>query len=219
MLNNEFTKEMVVAFNANATDGYDLGKDAKSPVNNLVNDTYFPLDGKNEYVISTLPFDIEKRIPIALKCNSRSSFKITVGSLINFDLAENIFIHDKLTGTYHDIKNGYYDVTIDSESKDRFEITFKNPSLTTADAEVLKSFTVFQNNESNELVISNAQLIDMKSCYVYDILGKVIFSKEKLGSNSQYLFPTSSLSDGVYIVKLKTSNNLEVNKKVIVKKK
>jgi len=219
MLNNEFTKEMVVAFNTNATDGYDLGKDAKSPVNNLANDTYFPLDGKNEYVISTLPFDIEKRIPIALKCNSRASFKITVGSLINFDLAENIFIHDKLTGTYHDIKNGYYDVTIDSESKDRFEITFKNPSLTTADAEVLKSFTVFQNNETNELVISNAQLIDMKSCYVYDILGKVIFSKEKLGSNDQYVFPTNSLRDGVYIVKLKTSNNLEVSKKVIVKKK
>lgn len=219
MLNNEFTKEMVVAFNANATDGYDLGKDAKSPVNNLVNDTYFPLDGKNEYVISTLPFDIEKRIPIALKCNSRASFKMTVGSLINFDLAENIFIYDKLSGIYHDIKNGYYDVTIDSESKDRFEITFKNPSLTTADSEVLKSFTVFQNNESNELVISNTQLIDMKSCYVYDIHGKVIFSKEKLGSNNQYVFPTSSLSDGVYIVKLKTSNNLEVSKKVIVKKK
>lgn len=219
MLNNEFTKEMVVAFNTNATDGYDLGKDAKSPLNNLANDTYFPLDGKNEYVISTLPFDIEKRIPIALKCNSRASFKITVGSLINFDLAENIFIYDKLTGTYHDIKNGYYDVTIDSESKDRFEITFKNPSLTTADAEVLKSFTVFQNNESNELVISNTQLINMKSCYVYDILGKVIFSKEKLGSNSQYVFPTNSYSDGVYIVKLKTSNNLEVSKKVIVKKK
>ena len=151
--------------------------------------------------------------------SSPASFKITVGSLINFDLAENIFIYDKLSGIYHDIKNGYYDVTIDSESKDRFEITFKNPSLTTADSEVLKSFTVFQNNESNELVISNTQLIDMKSCYVYDIHGKVIFSKEKLGSNNQYLFPTSSLSDGVYIVKLKTSNNLEVSKKVIVKKK
>jgi len=59
----------------------------------------------------------------------------------------------------------------------------------------------------------------MKSCSVYDILGKVLFSKEKLGSNDQYVFPTNSLRDGVYIVKLKTSNNLEVSKKVIVKKK
>ena len=219
MLNNEFTKEMVVAFNSNATDGYDLGKDAKSPVNNLVNDTYFPLDGKNEFVISSLPFDIEKRIPIALKCNSRATFKMTVGSLVNFDLADDIFIYDKLTATYHDIKNGYYDVTIDSESKDRFEITFKNPALSTTDSQILKSFTVFQNNESNELVISNPQLVDMKSCYVYDISGKVILGKEKLGGYNQYVFPTNSLSDGVYIVKLKTLDNLETSKKVIVKKK
>jgi hypothetical protein len=219
VLNNEYVRQIALAFNSNATDGYDLGKDAKSPVNNLVNDTYFPLDGKNEYVISTLPFDMEKRIPIALKCNSRASFKITVGSLINFDLADDIFIYDKLTATYHDIKNGYYDVTIDSESKDRFEITFKNPALSITDSQILKSFTVFQNNDSNELVISNPQLVDMKSCYIYDILGKVILGKEKLGSDNQYVFQTSSLSDGVYIVKLKTLDNLETSKKVIVKKK
>lgn len=219
LINNAFVKQMALAFNPNTTDGYDPGMDAKSADKNLTSDTYFPLDDKNQYVISTLPFDIEKRIPIALKCNSRASFKLTVGSLINFDLADTIFIYDKLTATYHDIKNGYYDVTLDAESKDRFEITFKNPALSTTDSEISKSLTVFQNNDANELVVSNPQLIDMKSCFVYDILGKVIFGKESLGNKNQYAFSTTSLSDGVYIVKMKTSANLEISKKVIVKKK
>lgn len=218
ILNNEFTKEMVLAFNPNATDGYDLGKDAKSSVNNLPTDTYFPLDDKNQYVISTLPFDIDKRIPIALKCNSRASFKLTVGNLLNFDLADDIFIYDKLTATYHDIKNGYYDVTLDGESKDRFELTFKNAALSTTDAAILKSFTVFQNNDTNELVVANPKQIDLKSFYVYDILGKVIFGKERLGTKNEYTFSTTSLSDGVYITKMKTSDNLEISKKIIIKK-
>ncbi|KAB1156599.1 T9SS sorting signal type C domain-containing protein [Flavobacterium luteum] len=219
IVNNDFVKQMVLAFNPNATDGYDIGKDAKSADKNLASDTYFPLDNKNEYVISTLPFDVEKRIPFAVKCKARTSFKFMVGSLLNFDLTDEIYVYDKVTGLYHDIKNGYYEVTLDSGSEDRFEITFKNASLSTEDLSNIKSCMVFQDNDSELLTIDNPKLLDLKTCSIYDISGKLIFNTKQLGSNNRYAFTSSSFSDGVYVVKLNTKDNLVITKKIIISKK
>jgi hypothetical protein len=58
---------------------------------------------------------------------------------------------------------------------------------------------------------------ELKTCYVYDILGKLIFSKIGLGSKTNYSFSTSNLSDGIYIVKLETNEKTEIGQKVIVK--
>ena len=219
VINNDFVKQMVLAFNPNTTDGFDSGMDAKSADKNLASDTYFPLDNKNEYVISTLPFDIDKRIPFAVKCKARTSFKFMVGSLPNFDLADEIYVYDKATGLYHDIINGYYEVTLDNGSEDRFEITFKNASLSTEDLSNIKSCLVFQDNDSELLTIDNPKLLDLKTCSIYDISGKLIFNTKQLGSNNRYTFTSSSFSDGVYVVKLNTKDNLEITKKIIISKK
>lgn len=219
LINSQIIKEMVLAFRQDASDLYDLGLDAKTPINTYTYDTYFPLDDKNEYVISTLPFDVEKRIPFAVKCDAQTSFKFTVGSLLNFDLTDEIYVYDKVTSQYHDIKNGYYEVSLEKGTKDRFEITFKNASLSTDDLADIKSFTVFQNNDSNQLIISNPKLLDLKSCSIYDISGKLVFNTTKLGSNNQYAFSSASFSDGLYIVKLNTKDNLEIDKKIIIAKK
>jgi len=142
-----------------------------------------------------------------------------VGSLPNFDLADEIYVYDKATGLYHDIINGYYEVTLDNGSEDRFEITFKNASLSTEDLSNIKSCLVFQDNDSELLTIDNPKLLDLKTCSIYDISGKLIFNTKQLGSNNRYTFTSSSFSDGVYIVKLKTKNNLEIDKKIIISKK
>ena len=219
IVNNDFVKQMVLAFNPNATDGYDIGKDAKSADKNLASDTYFPLDNKNEYVISTLPFDVDKRIPFAVKCKAKTSFKFMVGSLPNFDLTDEIYVYDKVTGLYHDIINGFYEVTLDNGSEDRFEITFKDASLSTEDLSNIKSCNVFQDNDSNLLTISNPKLLDLKTCSIYDISGKLIFMTKQLGSNNRYVFSSSSFSDGVYVVKLNTKDDIEITKKIIISKK
>jgi hypothetical protein len=54
---------------------------------------------------------------------------------------------------------------------------------------------------------------------VYDISGKLIFRKQALGSDNEYVFSTASFTDGVYVVKLATTDNLEIVKKVIISKK
>lgn len=220
VLNNQYSREVALAFNNQATDGFDLGMDAKAPEYSLPNDAYFPLDAENQFVISTLPFGIDKRIPFAFKAGAQTTFKVTVGNLINFTEAENIYLHDKTTGLYHDIKNNFFEVTLPAGSvvKDRFEITFRDASLSTNANTLAGSLTVYQNNETDNLTIANPQMIDLKSCAIYDIAGKLLLAKNKLGSNAEYVFPTSNLSDGVYIIRINSSDDREMGVKVIVKK-
>ena len=117
---------------------------------------------------------------------------------------------------YHDIKNAEYEVSLPSGvNNNGFEITFVNNALSTND-NVASNFDVFQNNGSGFLTIKNPKAIDLKACTLYDVSGKTILSKEKLGTNLSYEYSTVGLSEGVYIVKLITGANQEITKKVSI---
>jgi hypothetical protein len=217
IINDQITREITLAFNPNTTDGFDKAMDASSN-ENLTNDVYFPINAI-PFVISTLPFDIDKRIPITMKIGTQSSVKVFVGGLINFDGSDEIYLYDNLTGIYHDIKNGFYEVTLPvGNYTNRFQITFKNTALTNA-ISIKNSFSIVQNNINQLLSISNPNAIELISVTLFDVLGKQIFDKRDLGSESMYEFSTLSLSEGIYIVKLKTIDGQSLNQKMIIEKK
>ena len=220
-MNDEFTRETTLAFNNNATDGYDLGLDAIAPQSNLPRDIFFPLDADKQYVISTLPFDIDKKMPIAFKADIPTTFKVSVNTLVNFDLAQEIFIHDKLTDVYYDIKNSFFSITLPPGiNKTRFEITFKNDNSTLGlNDEVMASFEVFQNNDNQELTIFNALQKELYAVELYDVTGKLVINKTNLGSSEHLQISTSGLSNGVYFVKLLTQDNVSVAKKIAISRK
>lgn len=217
ILNNQFTREVVLAFNPNANDGLDVAFDAPTQEVNLPTDAYFPLTTDNQFVISTLPFDINKRIPFALKATNQSTFRVYVGNIINFNEAENIYLFDGETNIYHDIKNGYVDITLlaGGTTTNRFEVTFLNETLS-INEEISNQLIITQNNVNELLTIHNPNLINLKSASLFDITGKLIFTNKDLGTNDSYSFSTSNLSDSIYIIKLVTNENQEIGKKVSI---
>lgn len=218
VMNNQISSEIALAFNPNSQDGYEPAFDVTSPVNNPQNSVYFPLDDAKQYVISTLPFEITKRIPLALQATGTTNFVIKVGELINFDLSDEIYIYDKITEMYHDIKNGEFQGTVSNEDlKSRYEVTFINhrlskPIVTDAD------FIVYQDNASSVLTISNPNLLGVSSVGLFDMSGKLIFDYSNLSVKDQYQFPTTQLSEAIYIVKIKTSDDRDFGKKIIIKR-
>ncbi|WP_329805750.1 T9SS type A sorting domain-containing protein [Flavobacterium facile] len=222
ILNNEKSSEIAMAFNPNTTDGYDIGYDAISPevYANAVNLVHFTQDNNNKKcAITTLPFNIDKRIPIAFKCAAQSTFKVRVSDIINFTDSENVYIHDKETGIYFDIKNNEFSMNLPAgENATRFEVTFKNFEVLANNNNSLASdsFEVFQNNKNAMLTIVNTLNKDVLNCTVYDVTGKLVITKKNLGKNNLIELPTNALSDGVYIVKLNTADNVSVEKKIIV---
>ena len=215
LLNNEAVRQSVLAFLPTATDGVDFAMDAKSPDPANTMDMYFVINN-GEYIIEAIDFDINKRIPIGFKNPTPANFKIAVGEIINFDGTENVYIHDKELDIYHNIKNMAYEMELPAGTNNtRYEITFVNSALGVAVVST-DGFDLIQNNASQTLTVSNPKSIDLKSVSLYDITGKLIFSKTKLGIKNNYQFSTSGISDAVYIVKILTANNEEFGKKVTV---
>ncbi len=215
-MNNQFTRQIGLVLIPEATDGIDRGIDAKSPAENtLPNDVYFLLNN-DRYVIEGIPFDVNKRIKVGVKSVANTSFNFKLAHVINFDQSQNVYIYDGLTQTYHDIKNGNYDVILPGGIiNDRFEITFTATALNTV-VNLEESFGIFQNNNNQLLQIENPTLIDLQSVLLFDVSGKVIFVKEKLGIENEYQFSTAGISDGIYIVKIVTKENQSISHKIIV---
>jgi hypothetical protein len=200
------------------TNGFDSAADARASSDTAPFSFYHILEGSDkEYAMSFSPFDINKKCPVGFRNNIPATFKIKViGTLYGFDDNQMVYLHDKTTDLYHDIKNAEYEVSLPAGvNNNGYEITFVENALSTND-NVASNFDVFQNNGSGFLTIKNPEAIDLKSCTLYDVSGKTILSKANLGSNVSYEYSTVGLSEGVYIVKLITGANQEITKKVSI---
>ncbi|SHL77833.1 T9SS type A sorting domain-containing protein [Flavobacterium xinjiangense] len=217
LLNNEGVRQLALAFIPEATDGVDRAMDAMSSSDDSAADVYFVLED-SEFVINALKFDIDKSIPIGFRNTGEANYKITVKEILNFTGASNVYIHDKVKDLFYDIKNSFHELTLPSGVNNKqYEITFKNKASLGLEEKAIQNFVVYQNNTEKSLTISNSLLMDLATCSLYDVAGKIIFSKKDLGTDASYKFPTSGLSDGIYIVKLATKDKIEVGKKIIIK--
>jgi hypothetical protein len=215
LLDNGPVSQMVLAFDPFSTDGVDRAMDAASPNDGPANN-YFVING-NEYIIEVMPFDIDKKIPIGFRNYAEANYKITVNEMLNLPEVTDVYLHDKTTNLYYDIKNSIYDLTLPAGTYNtQYEITFKNGTLGVDDVVSLR-FVVDQDNANKNLIINNPLQLELSACSLYDVVGRLIFTKSQLGKDSSYTFPTSNLRDGIYIVKLTTNDKSEMGKKIIVK--
>jgi hypothetical protein len=216
ILNNQYTRQIALAFLPDATDAVDPGIDALSPNNDLPNDAYFYLENDN-YVIQGINFDVDKRVKLGVKVTGNSSFRFNLLESINFDPNQNVYLFDADSNIYHNLKESDYYVTLsEGVYNNRFEITFKNAALN--NEEILSNnLFVNQNNDNQVLMISNPKSIEINSATLYDITGKLITKKLDVKSNLNYEISTASLSDGVYVIQLISNDSQSFSQKVIVK--
>ena len=215
IINNQFTRQLALAFVPQATDGTDVGIDALNMDSSLPNDVTFWLEDAG-YIIQGVNFDETKKIPLAVKVTTNSTFKFYIPDVINFNFSDNIYIYDTLDESYHDIKNGTYEVTIaPGIYHDRFMITFKNQTLGTNENSI-SPFIVFQDNAISSLKVSNPNMLPVKSFKLYDILGRTVLSKKDLEKNQNYIFSTIGLSSGIYIAEFLTNDNVKFIEKIAI---
>lgn len=216
-LNNQGVRRMTLAFNPNATDGLDHAMDAEAIDYHPV-DVFFPIENR-EYNIQSVAFDINKKIPIGFRTNVAAVFGMTVSELVDFDASQNIYLHDKIADTYHDIKNGLHEINLPiGTNKDQYEITFTTAILNTQ-SHTFSVIDVLQNNANQELTISNPALLSLSSVSLYDMAGKLIFNKKNTTVNEKYTYSTAGISEGVYIVKIVNSDNRDFSKKITVSRR
>ena len=215
--NTYWVSNMTLAFDSLATDGADHAMDAISFSSGNPVDVYFLLNN-NKFSIDVINFDVNKRIPIGVKNNAQADFKIKIQNIVNFYDADHIYIHDKDNDVYHEITiTDSYDFTMPpGDNKTRFEITFLNTPVLSTENIIISDLDVLQNNFTKNLTINNPKFKALKEINIYDLTGKLIFNKSKLGNEKNYQFSTSSFSDAIYAVKITTEDGQIEGKKILV---
>lgn len=224
------TRDMVIAFYDQATDGYDRGLDGLS-AQDLKTDAYFPIGDDNNrkpYVINGIKFDQNKQVPISFKIQNQSKLDIKVVEEVKKPYT-NAYIFDRVENTYQQITGGM-SATFNLPSgtyDNRFFVVFRSPNVKRDIPQtelnekliVMENVTFFQNNPLQQLEISNPEGYVIKSALVYDMNGKLVIQEKNLGDQSKYSFYTGNLSDGVYLVKLLTEDDIAIDYKAIVHNK
>lgn len=205
---------LALGFDESATDGIDHAMDAQAS-GGIPIDIYFALDNQ-EFGISVIDFDINKRVPLGLKNNAPHTFQITVSEMINFSGAERVYVHDKLNDSYFEITNAVFEVTMPAGvNTDRFEITFTEAALGSPTLSA-DSFFIAQDNSNQQLKISNPNNFDLKNVSLFDMTGKLVMDRVNLGALDEYQFSTAGLSEAIYIVKVTTADNRDIGQKVSI---
>lgn len=217
IINDQFTRQLALAFVPEATDGADQGIDALHVDTALPNDVTFLIDN-NGYIIQGIPFDNTKKVALKVKAAVSTTLKFYIPEVINFDVSQQIFLYDSLDDSYHDIKNNSYQVTVSSGSySDRFKITFKDEKMVVEENEIVPKILIAHDNKNGIIKAYNPANLTIESFVLYDILGRRVLSRKDLPVRQEYSFSTGNLNSGIYIAKFITAEKAEINQKIILK--
>lgn len=215
LMNNQAVRQSALVFENGATDSVDFALDAKSPDTTADMDMYFVIND-SAYIINVIEFDINKRIPVGFKNPVPATFKLRVGEILNLDLVEHVYLHDKISENYYEITNNDYEISLPAGvNNTQYELTFLDGLLTNPTF-TAENLLVVQNNDLKAFTVLNPGLQSIKSIQLYDIAGKLILNATGFGATDKYQYPTSSYRDAVYIVKITTADNQVFNKKITI---
>ena len=228
IFNEELTRDMLLTFSDQSSDGYDRGMDGPHP-GGMKSDAYFSIEINNEnrpYVIYSTNFSVEKQIPIAFKMHAPGTIRIMITDVVRKPY-DKIYLFDQTENTYRELRGGSIaGVTMSLPTGDyynRFFIVFQKedalPYPKTDLDEFIANIGLFQNNPIQRLQVLNPEGYNIKSVNVFDMSGKLVISEKNLGDNTSYSFYTGHLSDGVYLVKLLSQDNMSLDYKAIIMNK
>ncbi|WP_162128453.1 Ig-like domain-containing protein [Flavobacterium phycosphaerae] len=206
--------QMLLGYVTGATNDFDTMFDGKTmPVGNpvaiytMVGDYDLSIQGKS------LPFSENDVIPVAYSTTTNGTLTI---SLENFDGLfenQNVYMLDKVTGVYHDMKSGDFTFTTTSGTfESRFELHFTNTALGTVVPDFNAAVVVLTNQHQLTVLCEASPIAKLE---VFDLSGKQIFSQSGLNTTN---FQTGNLSVGTQalLVKITLENDITVIKKTLM---
>ncbi|MDI6046470.1 LamG-like jellyroll fold domain-containing protein [Flavobacterium yafengii] len=211
-------RQLLLGADSSTTSMFDIGYDA--PMFDLSIDDMFWEINNIEYVIQAVTdFNDNQIIPLGLTVGNEGKVKIKIDALENISNTTEIYLHDNVTGIYHDIRTSDFTISLAvGEYRDRFSLQFTNKTLDVDENNLNDGLIVLYSNNYKVLIIQNKALDStVNEVRLFNILGQAVANWDVKNENQTKIqIPIKNLSSGVYIVKLKTSKGA-YNKKIIIK--
>ncbi len=131
---------------------------------------------------------------------------------------QDLFLKDNLTGQNYDLRSTepYNFTSVAGSFTDRFQVIFQDPAALSTEEFITDNTLIYVNQPEQKLHVK--QLTDQaKELSISNMLGQRI--KYINSVNNQTLengIDISDLSSGIYIISIKTENDLSIDKKVII---
>ncbi len=205
--------------NNEASEGFDYGYDALN-TDYYPSDMSFIIEGEKYVIQGVGAFTTENMYPVTIDLGTSGNIQIALGELENFDEEIDVFIYDALLGTYTRINTTNYQVALDPGShSDRYFISFKDGSALNTPDEQFSNVVINYLTATSEIYINVPTSVDIKQVYLVNLLGQTV--KSWNGTNAplshECRLPVNKISEGTYIIKVRTSDNALINKKIVVK--
>ena len=220
-----YHRQILVAADANTTDGFDLGYDAPLIENNM-EDMYWLVD-ETEFVIQAVPdFNLDQVLPLGIKISETGEYTIKIDAVENIDAGFDIYLKDLKTDEYFNLTKEPYNATAEETGffNDRYEIVFSKPHkekpvVDKPEIELDDSLLGLQYlKETDEISLFNPDLMNVDLVELYSISGQKIKTFKDVPSEESILLRINQkLSSAVYIVKVYSGEKV-ISKKVIITK-
>ncbi|MCX8531529.1 T9SS type A sorting domain-containing protein [Chryseobacterium luquanense] len=194
-----------ITYSQGASDAYDV-YDSKAM--GMGSDAFYSLAGTEKLVIQgRAPFNVNDVVQLGNKHFETGNFTISLSHKEGlFTNGQEIYLHDKQSGTYTNLQNGTYNFSASAgDFTDRFEIVYKLNVLSTNEAEK-GAFEVYRDGE--DFVVRNHK--NIQSVEVFDAAGRKI---QQITANSKSV-TVKVQAKGMYILKA-VSEGKEYTQKII----
>ncbi|GGG43988.1 HYR domain-containing protein [Bizionia arctica] len=213
-------RPLLLAFTPNneATEGFDYGYDAKNSDDNP-SDMSFIIEDKKYVIQGVGQFNVDNMYPVTLDLGISGTIQIELTDLENFNDSIDVFVYDALLGTYSRINTVNYQIALDAGSHaNRYFITFKEDAILNIVDEEFSNVVVNFLNATSEIYINVPTSIDIKQVYLVNMLGQTVRSWNATNAPLAHecKLPVSKISEGTYIIKVRTSDNKLINKKIVI---
>ncbi|MGE8339742.1 MAG: T9SS sorting signal type C domain-containing protein, partial [Flavobacterium sp.] len=214
-------KQLLVGYITGATNLFDFNYDAVTMNANPYVDFYSINDGKKLVIQGrAVPFVVTDTIPLGYKSTIKEgAFTIAIDHT-DGDLANNdIFLHDKVTNTVHNLKSGGYTfISAPGTFLDRFVLRYTNPNggkpLGNEDFENQDKRVFVSVKDKNIRLQSMPEQENLDEVAIYDVGGKLLYRKKQIESK-EWLIPNFQSGPQVLLVKITLDNGNTVTRKIV----
>ena len=198
--------------------GYDAGaftgaKTDFSLFTNLLED-----DKGHEIAIQSLPYDDFKNVivPLGIKARAGAELSINIDELSTIPSYINVYLEDTQYNTLTLLNKDVFKFTpsLDLNSADRFNVHYSSKTLSTNDLQSDKDLRIYINTMPKVLFIIG-QLTSKTTAHLYDIQGRLVSSKVLNLNSTENTMDISTISTGVYVIKVASDDQVKTQKLVI----
>lgn len=208
-------KQILLGYINGATNLYDENYDAESLNANQYVDFYSVVENKKLVIQGRgLPFEDTDSVLLGYSSTIEGEFNLSIDHDDGLFSTLDIFIEDKNLKIKHNLKESSYSFsTKKGIFNDRFELNFISKNLNTDNWEVeANQILVFVNNNT---IVVDAVKNNIKDITIFDISGKQIYRKTKIG-NSKFCIENQSFKNQILLVKVSLENGHDITRKILL---